>query len=305
MASKNVTSHAGHQIEIVDDADWIAATNCTEKNIRSWHGKTGGKPLVIMELWLGGEVQDKSGRASGVLIEAIERRFGEWSPDSKKFISQMMRHPMNAPAFQRETNGKRTYSIRLVAMPETWYRKMLEDIRELERRRPKDKVPPIDQVERVSTNGVAGGMSNATLEEFAPDIDLDAPTVFDVKPPLELSVASQVAMSLLTTVVEIITAGSADSVDTRIRKLQDDMNDVAGKLSLRLSENDTLRRQVRESGGHDHCPSHRTGWVAITVEGNRIEFASCIAGRCSSCDQRGDYASGGFHHEGRTIHEER
>lgn len=262
MASRIVTSPAGEQVEIVNDDDWLALTGQTnDHGLRQWNGGKGGKPFVIMELWLGGKVEDRSGRASSVLFDAMHSRFPEFDATNRNSISTMMLSPLNAPAFERIMNAKRTFSLRLIALPERWYRKMLRDLKDRGLGAHWEKVPvtspPIDPAEFVTVdgiidqpidqvNGVAG--EGIDIETLAPDIDLDAPTVFDIKPPLELTVAAQVAMSLLTTVVEIISAGSTESTDERVRKLQADLNDIAGKLSLRLSENDTLRRQVRESG---------------------------------------------------------
>src|SRR4051812_12364698 len=150
-----------------------------------------------------------------------------------------MGESINAPAFKRTTNGKRTYFLQLVALPDSWYRKLRTFLKDhdLLDNAPKVKAPIVEPTHDAI-------LDNPKIVLPIDQANVEEPVVEDFTPPLELSMASQVAMSLLTTVVEIISAGSPEATDARVRKLQADRDDVLGKLSARLSENEALRRQL-------------------------------------------------------------
>lgn len=279
MASRIVTSPAGERIEVVSDEDWYKLTDSTWEGVRQWWGRKASKPFIIMELWLGGKVEErKGGRASNMLYEAMLARFPNEIEFPQGSIAHIMQAGINAPAFERVTNGKRTYEIKMVSLPETWFRKMNEGLKERGLPRKDTKViakpshvanitnesdafehpqssyvAPIDQVgtpigEQLVDMDSGPPLTDDDFDNMIRDMDLDAPTIYDIQPPLELSVASQVAMSLLTTVVEIITAGSGEAVDERVRVLNGQLQEVMTKLAARLTENDTYRRQLREAG---------------------------------------------------------
>ena len=251
MGSRIVTSPAGQDIEVVDDQDWCQAAGVAINSLKQFNGS---KPYAIAELWLGGAVRDpKSGRAAAMLWDRIYERFPGADLPAAGSFSGLTRAPQNSAAFEIITNGKRTQLINLVAMPERWFTKLQAFIP-----KPIEKEPMVDELagqsalvdgESINLNGSqVEDRSEITDEDLERLIGLDAPTVYDIQPPLELSIASQVAMSLLTTCVEIITAGSSESIDERVRKLTTDIADVQSKLSMRLQENDVLRRQNRQAG---------------------------------------------------------
>lgn len=267
MIQRHAVSPAGDRIEIVSDDDWIKLTGCTEKSLRVWN--LGAKRFIIAELWRNGAVLNESGRATRDLwarmdesfpgeVEGKQTSFPGWSTDS-----------LNAPAIELVKNGKRTFSIKLIGLPSTWYDFLQADETERARvqraaEREAERLER-ERLDREAAESVAaqimpepvGASLNGTsvedreVDEFADmmrDIQLDAPTVYDMEPPLEIAIASQVAMSLLTTVVEIISAGTGAQVDEKVRQLQGDLSDIAGKLSQRLEENDRMRRQLRSAG---------------------------------------------------------
>ena len=279
---RHTTSPAGERIEIVSDDDWVKQANgktnrggksVTDRSVRMWHG--GMKRYVIADLWRNGPVIDpQSGRAATVLWDRIRESFGDdaivGEPQS---FSTLVRDPLNTAAFETDTRAKRTYSINLIALPQLWYDKLMADEaeREKERRRAEQErerqerfAAELEAAEReaveaeqriglgepVATDSMNGDQPDDTgeFERMVLDMQLDAPTEYDMGPPLDISIASQVAMSLLTTVVEIISAGSGAAVDEKVRKLQGDLNDVMTKLSQRLEDNDRMRRQLRQAG---------------------------------------------------------
>jgi hypothetical protein len=149
-------------------------------------------------------------------------------------------------AFERDTNGKRTFRIGLAALPRTWHEKLMQDIREkpgTNGSQPEPEEPEAPQPEPVAEP--VGAMTETDWES----IKLDAPTIFEEPPPLEIHIAHQVAMSMLTAVVEIISAGTADTSKLAgAQRIQQDLQQVQELLHQRLQENQRLRNQVREAG---------------------------------------------------------
>jgi regulator of replication initiation timing len=238
----------------------------------------GAKRFILADLWRNGPVVDmKSGRATGIFWKRMEESFpGEVEGKTTSFPG-FTNDPLNAPAFELIKKGKRTYSIKLIALPQTWYDYLERDESErakakraadraaekLERERldreaaetVASAVMPLTDADIATESLVAAESRNGTdidhdaeFDDIMRDMQLDAPTVYDMEPPLEIAMASQVAMSLLTTVVEIISAGTGAAVDEKVRALQSDLNDIAGKLSARLEDNDRMRRQLRQAG---------------------------------------------------------
>jgi hypothetical protein len=274
--SRHAVSPAGDRIEIVSDSDWMATTGVTERGVRMW--MAGAKRFILADLWRNGPVVDmKSGRATGIFWKRMGETFpGEIEAKPTAFPG-FTNDPLNAPAFDLTRKGKRTYSIKLIALPQTWYDYLERDESErakakraadramdkLERERLDREaaemvagaVMPLTDADIATESLVAAESRNGTdidhdaeFDDIMRDMQLDAPTVYDMEPPLEIAMASQVAMSLLTTVVEIISAGTGAAVDEKVRALQSDLNDIAGKLSARLEDNDRMRRQLRQAG---------------------------------------------------------
>jgi hypothetical protein len=281
MIQRHAVSPAGDRIEIVSDEEWLKRTGGSLRGLRVWYA--GAKPFVFAELWRNGPVTDeKSGRAAKLLWDRMRETFGDdaitTNPGS---FSTFARDPNNAPAFENVTVAKRTYLIKLVAMPQCWYDHLEKD--ESERARAKraadranekldrerldreaaelvaSEVMPLTDSDIATESLIAAESLNGThaetdaahddaFDNIMRDIQLDAPTVYDMEPPLEIAIASQVAMSMLTTVVEIISAGTGAAVDEKVQSLTGDLNDALGKLSARLEENDRYRRQLRQAG---------------------------------------------------------
>lgn len=241
MGSHTVTSGAGAKIEIVDDGDWCLTAGVPMKGLRLWHGN---KPAVIRTLWEHGRIEHKSGQASARLYSMMGEASGGGNQNS---VSTLLNDTANAPAFKRDVRGKRTYAIELVALPEIWYGKLMRDIEE-----------DTTVFEAIRMNGDAPAIEELPPDPFQPIYDENRETIgafergeiipIETSPAIEVEIASQVAMELLTRVVEIISAGSAADANPELRKLRNELAHGQGILSQRLEENDRLRRQVRETG---------------------------------------------------------
>lgn len=285
MTKNMVTSPAGEAIEIVSDDDWLAITGAPERGLRMW--MAGTKRYVFAELWLGGGISDpKSGMATGKLWTRMRERFGDEITTQPTSFNGLANDALNAPAIERTTNGKRTYSIKLIALPELWYRRVLEMIDAFEDNSPIDPepepIPEPSQEDRAAAVRMESEIfPTPTDDEFADiiqGIELDAPTIYESEPPLEIAMASQVAMSLLTTVVEIIAAGSTAAVDERVKRLQGDMADISQKLGSRLEENDRLRRQLRSAGDEITALRHERDGLRSRLRATEANLTAALKG---------------------------
>lgn len=258
-SSYTVKSPAGEQVEILTDEDWAELTGVPVTSVRKpFKSKLG----LVRALWHEGAVEDKSGRATAKLHpRALEYGY-QGRPVA---ITGAMSDPLNAPAFDRRTNGKRTYRIKLAAVPETWLMRMAEldtwgpkpdepeQLPDLGEPVPVARIPDAAETLLEPSQGdrdAAALMESVLLpqEMLEPVPEYVPPLEPDPEPSPYLEVAPQVAMALLTQVVEIIAAGSPEVADQRVRKLTQEVTDIADKLSRRLQENDGLRRQVRSLG---------------------------------------------------------
>lgn len=277
LTSNTVTSPSGESIEITTNDDWLELTGAHWHGMRQWN--SGGKRWFFRSLWEHGPIIDRSsGQATRKLFERIIAAYPESIDDlgNPTSASTFFRHALNAPAFDRETNGKRTYSIALRAMPRVWFDKLMADI--------DNDTSPIDPEPTPEPTPEPVAPTEppvSTDDEFAMMIQgmqLDAPTVYDEPPPLDISIASQVAMSLLTTVVEIITAGSGAAVDEKVRKLQGDLNDVMIKLSQRLEDNDRMRRQLRQAGDEIQALRHERDGLRSRLRATEANLTAALKG---------------------------
>jgi regulator of replication initiation timing len=243
MATKTlIETPAGETIEILDDRSWCELTSTNELSLRSFNGF---KLWTIRALYERGEFRDKSGRAVSGLMQLISTTYPNASiPLTTTNATGIFNQPINYPAFERVINGKRTFSIKLIALPQSWFIKVTKAIAD----QPAEPTPEPVAADVPDTES-AVSITDQDIQALLDSVPgVDAPTIYDEPPPLELSIASQVAMSLLTTCVEIITAGSGAAIDERVRRLQGDVAEVSQRLSQRLAENDSLRRQLRAAG---------------------------------------------------------
>lgn len=244
MASHTVKSPAMQDIEIVDDDDWALTAGVAPRSLFQW---SGSKPLVVRDLWEYGPVTDTGGGATQVLHDRIvaHSRGSIYRLGRPVSFTMLMSDRNNAAAFQRDVKGKRTFGISLVAMPEVWYRKLLNDIG--------GSMPTFTATPVNGTRILAPEPIEETPEPFY-DAILDNPNiVLPIEPPeaspvIEVEIASQVAMELLTKVVEIIAAGSSTAADPELRRMRNELVHSQGLLAARLDENDRFRKQLRETG---------------------------------------------------------
>lgn len=255
---KTVVSPAGETIELVRDDEWVNRSGVPAQSLRSW--QSGNKRFLLAALWEHGQFTDP--RGSGSVLRRVREymRSNYGAEMGGPALSMLIKHDVNLPAFEIDRRRqKKTDWVRLVALPEMWYAKLMHtletEINPYRREHgtavtpePPDEPPPLpvvpfpDEPESVATP------TDQEWADITRDLDLDAPTEYEHTPALDLEIASTVAMSLLTQVVEIIHAGSPETTDARVRQLSSDVADISGKLAARLQENDVMRRQLRQAG---------------------------------------------------------
>lgn len=287
--SKVVKSPAGESVEIVNDEDWMTLTGAMPQSMRAWAGSNGGKAATIRTLWEHGQFTDKSGRAARYAAEYLNSHgYTTDRPMPALNISAIFNTPVNAPAVEREINGKRTYSIKLVAMPDIWYRKLLADIESKPYTNGDTPAAPVAEVPQEAPQPLMkepGPIITALTSEPITDAEwlnvrLDAPTLYEPSAPaIEIEMASQVAMSLLTTVVEIISAGSADTTKLAASKrLVDDLERTQVLLSQRLDENGKLRRQLREAADHINALKVERDGLRMRLQSTEYNLTQVLKG---------------------------
>lgn len=253
MASKTVKSPAGETIELVPDDEWIDATGAEPNSLRQWNGSV--KQWVFRALWEHGEFTSESGRAPAAMWVWLNEQFPGIELPAANRVMATFRNPINAAAVDFQVNGKRTFHIKLVALPEHWHGRLLQDIgngHAQEAIAAAGYGDATDAIMDLVNGGNGAAPANVeTVDEGFTDADwdalkLDAPTIYEEPPPLDFQIANQVAMSLLTTVVEIISSGKVDTTATQ--RLQGEVEAMQATLGERLEDLARLRKQLREAG---------------------------------------------------------
>lgn len=260
-SGQTVFSPAGEPVEILSDEDWCDLTGLTMHGVSRPYV---AKLRVVQALWHHGEYTSPNGKATALLHPDAVSYGYQGAPNA---ITGLIADPLNAPMLERKVTGKRTYGIKLIALPHSWYRRLLElesamtaveaqrmtELEALIHTPGPEPIPEPSEGDKEAAELVGGMVLPVdTSEPDEPELVVDLPAY--VPPPdlLEsspyLEVAPQVAMALLTQVVEIITAGSPEQADQRVRHLTQEVAAIADKLARRLQENDAMRRQLRTLG---------------------------------------------------------
>ena len=245
MTKRTVQSPAGETIEIVSDEDWQALTGSTRQTITLWQPR---RP-ILGALWTHGEFTDRTGQASKRLIE-FARQYGYAAGTNRDIpssaLSGMFRGAVFQPAVEREIRGKRCFSVKLVAMPEAWFKRLDAEWPHVNGATAATATAaPVDREEYAAeVVKMARDEPSRYIAPDAPLLPAEPPTEY--VPPIDLDVASSVAMAMLTQVVEIISAGSQDI--GKVRRLQADLTQASDLLAKRLEENAAMRKSIRDLG---------------------------------------------------------
>jgi hypothetical protein len=236
MNSK-VISRAGGTIEVYSDDDWCKMTG-TAPHALMW---TQSRESLLRTLWNEGTfVDEKTGRASRKLLDVAVAKYG-FKAKTITGVLALLNSTTFEPAVERKINGKRTYRVELVALPQYWFDNLTKPVEVVEPEPVEiQPAPPVVDVE-------AHQPAELDVDDRRLSVVDPGPPPVDVEPSMEFQVTEAVAHALLTQVIEIITAGPTVIADTqRVTTLEADIRQAQARLSQRLEENDKLRRVVRE-----------------------------------------------------------
>lgn len=184
---------------------------------------------VLKALWRHGKITDRSGFAVGHLAERV-REFEQLSFNPNAVLTA----PLMQACVERVTNGRRTMSIALVALPQQWLR-LVEG--------PLSDDPPEPMVD-------APQMGQLQLPEPGPAlIDVYQPPAPEPPGPMpvEYEVAGAVATSLMAQVVEIISHNGSNVLAVKNAQLREENIALGRRLGEQVAYVDRLRRDLRQA----------------------------------------------------------
>lgn len=210
-----------------------------------------GRPrlAVLKVLYRHGKIIDRSGFAMGHLADRV-REFDILSFN----VSQIVAAPVMQVCVERVTNGRRTMSVALSALPRTWLRAVEGALHE------PDAEPVVEPVLE----------ADSRLSEQHP-LEHQAPTPLADVAPVEGQLAGAVAMSLLAQVIEVLTTNGADMLVAKNAKLTDELTQARQRLGEQTGYVDRLRRDLRQAQDQVIAANHERDGLrarALAAEAN-------------------------------------
>lgn len=221
MPNPIVTSPAGDEIELIPRKQWAAITNTAGAGPLSQQLRlSDDRRALALALWHHGAFTDPSGMATRLLAEEATKHKGE---EITPNLTMMLASPVLGRCVERELKppAKKTYGIKLVALPQTWFDEL-----------------------------ALGTKPEPTpLPEPAP-VELD-----DVTPQVvEVEIANAVATALLSQVATIISTGNGHAPD--LAHAQAEIVALTERLGSQTTYVETLRRQARDAADQIQALMH-------------------------------------------------
>lgn len=244
MIQRTTTTPAGEEVFVLTDADVMREASLSKAaaaQASSLDGKSGLRRAVVADLWLHGAVEDRrTGRCTQKIADRIDR-----GTTAMQVGTILRGGPVMDLILDRETNGKRTYTVRLTAVLARW-------LPHLERLAPVPDDPPVPTPVPVPapdagpTTGVGPG-TTSTWDPAPPFgwVGDDDPRAAPLS-PVEGRLADAVATALLAQVVEII--ATRDDAAPALGRLRLDVEALEERLGTQVGYVDKLRRELREAG---------------------------------------------------------
>jgi hypothetical protein len=210
-----ITTPAGETIEVVSDADFMEVYDVRGPDLRIWNPK---QPLLAA-LWFDGTMRSANGRATTALWE---RAVVYGYPHAQTGTASLLQTNSMRGCIERELNGKRTYSIKLARLPQTW----------------------ADKLAKLKRHGQSPAQADRKEVQQPPEPVTAAQPVPVAEPASDATedVAAAVARELLAEVVRIINAPPPEPV------ISGDLVDARDRLSKSLEYSQKLRRELQETG---------------------------------------------------------
>ena len=212
--TKLVKSPGGDSIEVIPDPEFLEVFEANPYDLRQWNKRRA----IFTALWKHGAYVDKaSGRATAMLTNDT-RNLGRMASPAA-FNGMFASSPTVAACIERDINGKRTYRIQLMRLPELYYNKLL---------------------------AVSGG-ANKPKPEPEPEPYADAkPEVFvlEVAPePAPAFDSMAVAQHLLGLVIDKINEPTPEPV---ILEPSPDMKELGRRLAEQTEYGQRMREEARK-----------------------------------------------------------
>lgn len=238
MVDRTVTSPVGDTILLLTDEELAELAGIDLGNRHSFAQAMRQNPdrmALLGALWRHGPVVDRqSGRATGKLVELA-------GGGIKNPTAALTAAPVN-PIVERETNGKRTYEIRLVALPERW-------LPAIESAHPaaamRAELPEREVASTGSDERMEGEPTDDEPHPSGSPSPLSATVTHLPQREMTTEVADAVATALLAQVAAIISRGTDQAPVAN--RLRDDLTTLSERLGTQVEYVDKLRRDLRVS----------------------------------------------------------
>jgi regulator of replication initiation timing len=248
-----VESPAGQRLEVYSDDDLLALLGSDERPVNavalltSWQPRrNSARGPALTALWVDGPAVDRpTGRAALVLRDRA-LRYGLGADVSPAQVTATLSQGAFDLFVERDTNGKRTYEVRLIAVAERWlpYLSRIESAaptRDADPTGTDDAASPAASVPEPAADAIPGGDVSANGHSS----DSAVAAVPD-RQPVEVELTNAVATALLTQVVEIISTGK--SAAPELGRLRLDVEALEERLGVQVEYVSSLRKSIREAG---------------------------------------------------------
>jgi hypothetical protein len=222
-----ITTPAGDLIEVVPDTDFMEVFDVKRSDLSLW----GPRQPILEALWHEGAVLD---RKTGSAVADLHRRTQRYGyPSSQVAVSSILRSRVMGALIERDLNGKRTYRIQLMLLPESYVARL--QATKLRAVKPNPKM--VEFAESLNFGSLVGPPAQKPTKEAGPVADQPVPEAVPAPDVIE-DAAAAVARELLAEVVRIVTQ-RPESVDAR---------DLKERLANSLMYTDKLRKELRQTG---------------------------------------------------------
>jgi hypothetical protein len=260
MADEALEIHstlAGEEILIYDDAAFaeLAGFEPDSHSFKLSLQMPRSRLAILKVLYRHGKIVDKSGFAMGHLADRV-REFDALSFNPTAVLTT----PMMQQCVERVTNGRRTMSVQLMALPKSWL-KLVEG----------------SLAQEVEPAALEIDVYQSPALEETTDRRLS-----ETPAQTELSLASAVATSMLGQVIELLTTNGRDMLVAKNTKLTEELTQTRQRLGEQTGYVERLRRDLRQAQDQVIAANHERDGLrarALAAEANLAKVMSPEAGK--------------------------
>lgn len=255
MTLETRTTFAGEEILVYDDAAFaeLAGFEADSHSFKLSLQMPRSRLVVLKALYRHGKIIDKSGFAMGHLADRVQEF------DALAFnVAAVVTAPMMQACIERVTNGRRTMSVQLTALPKSWLR-LVEGALSSE---------PVDETVDVPA---------ADSRLSAHPLEVPAPTPLADVAPVEGQLAGSVAMALLAQVIEVLTTNGADMLVAKNVKLTEELTQARQRLGEQTGYVDRLRRDLRQAQDSVIAATHERDGLRARAQAAEANLAIALS----------------------------